>query len=274
MNKIRKSVIAGTWYPGTRSELFDLIKQYFNNVPDQNFTAEPFGLISPHAGYSYSGQTAAYGYSLLKDKNFDLIIIISPFHSMTFNSYLTTKADFFETPLGRVKVEQELLHELSEKIDLKFLSADEEHSIEIQLPFLQYIFDEFSLLPIMVGHRDVYRIDKISEYIFSIIQDKKALIIASSDMHHIDNYEQVKLRDEKAINTLKTFNVEKIRNFLSSPDCSICGNVPISILFELSKKFNAIQSKILNYTNSGDVTGIKSTGHYTVGYLSAVIYPG
>jgi len=271
MIQTRKSVIAGSWYPGTKNRLEQTLKDFFKNVELPSVDKEVVGLISPHAGYPFSGQTAAYGYSLLKDKKYDLVVIISPMHRMAFGKYITTTAHYYETPLGKVKVEQDLLKKLSDKIDLKFISDDNEHSLEIQLPFLQYTLKEFKLVPIMISMVDIFKLDEINNSLYEIIKDKNCLIIASSDFHHISNYQEVKERDKRAVEALKTFNIKNIKKILSEPETSICGKVPISILLEISKKLSASEIQILHQTNSGDVTGEKIPGQYTVGYVSAAV---
>ncbi len=271
MSKIRKSVIAGTWYPGTREKLNSTLKEYFSNVELPSIKQKIVGLICPHAGYPFSGQTATYGYSLLKNKKFDQVLIMSPLHRMALGSYLTTAADYYETPLGIVPVDQKLLQTLSRKIDLQFLADDNEHSLEIQLPFLQYILKEFNLLPLMISLINLFDTKEIVNSLYELIGDKNCLIIASSDFHHINNYEQVKERDKKVVAALKTFDIQKIKKILSDPECSICGKVPIVLLLELAKKLGATDIKILHQTNSGDVTGDISPGQYTVGYVSAAV---
>ncbi len=271
MNKVRKSVIAGTWYPGTKEKLNSTLDDFFSNVDLPPLDLDVIGLISPHAGYPFSGQTAAYGYSLLKNKQFDLVVVISPMHRMALGSYLTTTADYYETPLGKVKVEKELLKTLSNRIDLKFIANDNEHSLEIQLPFLQYLLKEFKLLPIMTSIIDIYNLDEISNSLYELVKDRNCLIIASSDFHHISNYQEVKERDKKVVEKLKTYNIQDIKEIFAAPDCSICGRVPITIMLEITKMLHAKALKILYQTNSGDVTGDKTPGQYTVGYVSAVV---
>ena len=271
MSKIRKSVIAGSWYPGSKDKLVSTFKDYFSNIDIPSIKKQVLGLISPHAGYPFSGQTAAYGYSLLQEKQFDLVLIMSPMHRMALGSYLTTSADYYETPLGKVPVDQKLLQVLSEKIDLKFLSDDNEHSLEIQLPFLQYVLKEFTILPIMISLINIFDITEIVNSLYELIKDKNCLIIASSDFHHIDNYQQVKEKDKKVVEALKEFNIKDVKQRLSDPECSICGKVPIALLLEISKKLGATEVKNQHQTNSGDVTGDTSPGQYTVGYVSAAV---
>ncbi|MFO7890255.1 MAG: AmmeMemoRadiSam system protein B [bacterium] len=271
MAQIRKSVIAGTWYPGTKEKLNQTLEDFFSNVDLSSIDKKVIGLISPHAGFPFSGQTAAYGYSLIKNNQYDLVVVISPMHRMAFGSYLTTTADYYETPLGEVEVEQNFLKKLSDKIDLKFIADDNEHSLEIQLPFLQYTLKKFKLLPIMISMVDIFNLNEIVNSLYEIIKNKNFLIIASSDFHHISDYQEVKERDKRAVKVLKTFNIKNIKEILSEPETSICGKVPISILLEISKRFDASEIQILHQTNSGDVTGEKIPGQYTVGYVSAAV---
>ena len=269
--QIRHSVIAGSWYPGDPSELRQTIDGYMRNVSDEEISGVVVGLISPHAGYIYSGQTAAYGYKQLQGQSFDAVVIISPMHRMAYDPYLINDSDYYETPLGNVPVDQELVQSLCQDVNAKLIKQDAEHSLEIQLPFLQSTLREFELLPIMVSHSDVFGCEDIVSSLTELLKDRKSLLIASSDLHHIENYEEVVRKDDEIVRALTSFDLEKIRKRLATPDCSVCGRVPISIVLETTRRLGANQLLVLQQTNSGDVTGRKHLGEYTVGYVSAAI---
>jgi AmmeMemoRadiSam system protein B len=268
---IRPSVIAGSWYPGDRNQLQRTIEGYFANVKTRAMGGRILGLISPHAGYAYSGQVAAYGYKQLIGQSYEIVVIVSPMHQMAIDRYIANEADYYETPLGKVAVAKDLLRLLQEKIGVSAIQRDAEHSLEIQLPFLQVALGEFTLLPIMVGHGDVFDCDDIVEALMTMMKGRDFLLVASTDLHHIDDYHEVVRKDAEVVKALSTFDLKKIRNVLARIDCSVCGRVPVSIVLDVTKRMGADKVVVLEQTNSGDVSGRKMPGEYTVGYLSAAI---
>jgi AmmeMemoRadiSam system protein B len=269
---VRPSVLAGTgWYPGNPKLLRKTIEQYFDRVTLPPVQGTILGLISPHAGFEFSGQVAAYGYKQLLKKQFDLVVVVSPLHRMFASHYMTTSASFYETPLGQVPVDTESLEALSEMIQLDFVSHDNEHSLEIQLPFLQVALGAFKLIPVMVGVKEMDSCEDIVNGLLKISLQKNVLFIASSDLHHISNYQEVVENDQKVIQTLAGFDLNTIRKTLRPMDCTVCGKVPISIVLDVTKRLGANHCQILKHSNSGEVTGETQPGQYTVGYLSAVI---
>lgn len=270
-DEIRASVIAGTWYPGTEEELKETIKGYFNRVKQHPIGGEILGLISPHAGYQYSGQVAAYGYKHVSKKSYDVVVVVSPLHQMAVGRYLVSSASYYSTPLGNVGIDKALIEAMRHEIDLKYIKYDGEHSLEIQLPFLQVALGDFSLLPIMVSHGDVYSCEDLVSTLTKNLSGKKALLVASTDLHHIPDYDEVRKKDRDVVEALSSFNLERIRDVFSQIDCSVCGRVPVSIVVDTAKRLGANRLEILHHTTSGDVTGDKTPGQYTVGYLSAVI---
>ncbi len=268
---VRRSVVAGTWYPGEPSMLQKTIKDYFDNVGDNRVEGRVVGLISPHAGYTFSGQVAAYGYKQIAGSSFDVVVLIGPIHQMLFGKYLISSADCYETPLGRVSIEKKLVEQLKDQIEITEVGSENEHSIEIQLPFLQVALKDFSILPIMVGLIDPYGVDDIVMSLSNVLKDKNFLLVASSDLHHISDYREVEKRDEELISALSRFDYEEIMDVLSRPDSTVCGRVPIAITISVAKRMGADRLHVLSHTNSAEITGQRIPGQYTVGYLSAAI---
>ena len=271
IKKIRRSVIAGSWYPGSQRALQKTIEDYFDRVKERTLAGKVVGLISPHAGYPYSGQVAAHGYKQISGQKYDVVVIISPLHQMAWGRTVIPDATHFETPLGLVPVNEDLVDRLSAEIHVERIRNDTEHSLEIQLPFLQVALKEFTLLPIMVGHGDVYGGEDIADALIGILKDKTSLIVASTDLHHIADYREVRRRDSGVVEALSSFKLKTIRDALSPSDCTVCGRVPVSIVVDVTQKMGATGLIVLSQTNSGDVTGERGAGQYTVGYLSAAI---
>jgi len=268
---IRPSAIAGSWYPDDPAELRGLIQKWIDKAAPTETEGKLLGLVSPHAGYVYSGPTAACGYKLLIGKTYDLVVILSPFHRFPPHSCLIQESSAYETPLGLVPVDQEESVRLADRIGARLIHHENEHSLEIQLPFLQTVLPSFRLLPIMIGTGNFDECNPLIEALADLAERKNALFIASSDMHHIEDYHAVVKKDQRVVQALSGFDPKRIREVFNDPECSVCGRVPIWIVAETCRRLGADRFIPLCRTNSGDVTGEKGSGQYTVGYLSAAL---
>ncbi|HHS14460.1 MAG TPA: AmmeMemoRadiSam system protein B [bacterium] len=267
---IRPSVIAGSWYPGDPKELRKTIQSFWEGMSIKPVSGKVRGLICPHAGFPYSGRIAAAGYWLIRDLNIDTVVILSPMHHWPPAAYIIHEADFYETPLGKVKVNQTLRKDLISAVRIQTVREENEHSIEIQLPFLQMAVPSFTILPIMIGTGDVSAGAELSEALSGILDKESTMVVASSDLHHLDSYEKVTRLDKEVVRVLETMNISEIRKRLERADCTVCGKVPIAVALEVCKSMGADRFKVLGQTNSGDVTGNRGN-EYTVGYLSAAL---
>ena len=271
-DRVRHSIIAGQWYPGTARELRRTVERYFADVEAISLDGEILGLISPHAGYAYSGQTAAHAYRQVQAASFDVVVVISPLHRLPLGRFAVTSADAYETPLGLVQLDQQRVDALGREIKINRVTFDGEHSLEIQLPFLQVALGEFSVLPVMVGDSSFEAATELGAALVKVLKGSRALIVASSDMHHIDDYAQVVGRDQVVVDAIASFDMTRIREALSPWDCSVCGRIPIFAMLTATQAMGANRIQVLHHTNSGDVTGIRTAGQYTVGYMAAVVY--
>ncbi len=269
---VRTSVIAGRWYPGQPDELRAQVSAFLGNVAAQPLAGELLGLIAPHAGYEYSGQTAAYAYRQVQGRAYDVVAIVSPAHGMAFSRFVTTSAAAYETPLGQVRLDGEQLAALEDQISLERVAYDDEHSLEIQLPFLQVALGDFGLLPVMVGRASFEAGEALGLALAQALEGKRALLVASTDLHHIPDYEQVVRRDRAVADAIATFDMARIRQALSPADCTVCGRVPVYAVLTAARALGADAVEILHRTNSGDVTGSRAPGQYTVGYMAAAVY--
>lgn len=271
-HRVRPSLIAGQWYPGSATELQQTIEGYFARVERSDLPGEPVALVSPHAGYAYSGQTAAYAYSQVRGKSYDAVAVISPLHRVPLGRFAVTDADAYATPLGEVSVDHDLVDALGERVPINRVGYDGEHSLEIQLPFLQVALGRFRLLPVMVGASSFDAGRQLGEALAQLLDKKSALLVASTDLHHIDNYQQVVRRDQVVVDAVGSFELDQVREALSPRDCTVCGRIPVYAVLTAAKALGASGAKVLYHTNSGDVTGVRSPGQYTVGYMAAAIY--
>jgi AmmeMemoRadiSam system protein B len=275
---IRQSVIAGSWYPGQPDALRRTLEGYLADAEKVELEGEVRALISPHAGYAYSGPTAAYAYKQLEDgPAFDIVAILSPLHQAYLGRFAVTKAGYYETPLGLVEVDAELVEALGKEVTLNRVGFDGEHSLEIQLPFLQQVLGTFTLLPVMLGEpltsgRGLATCRELSAALARLLRDRKALIVASTDLSHLYDYNDVVRHDRVMIELVERFDIEGLAQALMEGRCQACGGAPVVTALLAAQALGANRAKVLHYTNSGDVTGNRRLGSYTVGYMAAAVY--
>ena len=275
---IRQSVIAGTWYPGQPDALRRTLAGYLADVEKVELEGELKALISPHAGYVYSGPTAAYAYKQLEDgPAFDTVAVLSPLHQALLGRFAVTKASYYETPLGLVEVDAELVEALDKEVTLNRVGFDSEHSLEIQLPFLQHVLGNFTLLPVMLGEpltsdRSLAAGRELSAALAKLLRDRKALLVASTDLAHLYDYNDVVRHDRVVIELVERFDIEGLARALIEGRGQACGGGPVVAALLTAQALGANRAEVLHYTNSGDVTGNRRPGSYTVGYMAAAVY--
>jgi AmmeMemoRadiSam system protein B len=278
---VRRSVIAGSWYPGTEGQLRKTVQGYLDNVEKEELEGELIGLISPHAGYIYSGQVAAYAYKQLdgaslrqpfdraQDTAYDAVAVISPVHRMFVDRFAATSAAAYETPLGLVEVDAELVEAIDKEIGLARVPQDNEHSLEIQLPFLQVVLGEFKLLPIMMGDQELSSCQKLGTALAKVLKGKNVLLVASTDLSHFHNYDAAVRLDEVVLERVRAYDPEGLVKDLERRKCEACGGGPVIAVMLAAQELGANKAKVLKYMNSGDVTGDHSQ---VVGYMAAALY--
>jgi hypothetical protein len=271
-SEIRRSVIAGSWYPGSASALASKIDELMAAVDEGPLKGELKGLISPHAGYSYSGGVAAYAYKQLEGKGYPTVAVVSPVHQHYGGRYLVTSKKYYETPFGLVEVDTDLVRKLDGEVGLTFLEQDAEHSLEIQLPFLQHTLGDFKLLPVMMGEQSLGACKQLSAALTKVLRESQVLLIASSDLAHLHDYDEVVHHDRHVQRLVNDFDPERLASSLARNEAQACGGGPIVTVMLTAKDRGANRAKVLKYTNSGDVTGVRTPGQYTVGYLAGAIY--
>jgi len=270
--------LAGTWYPGSKKELESMLSKFFNNVElGKNKDIVPFGMISPHAGLVYSGPIAAYGYSLLKNSNFDTVIIMATSHRYNAGKVSIYNGDKVKSPLGTTKVDKEIAQKLIaanpdfESILQVFTGG--ENSFETQLPFVQYQLPDAQVVPIMTATSDYSLLDDLADVLISILEatDKKIAIIASSDMAHFHPYKETVSMDQHTIDLVLSMDIDKLKQEKRKGKCELCGFHAVYPFMKIMKHFGADKPVMLAYMNSADITGDKFSSHI-VGY-SSIVFP-
>jgi AmmeMemoRadiSam system protein B len=275
---VRQTVIAGSWYPGTKAGLTHTIDDYLGRV-----AAEPLvpgrliGLICPHAGYAYSGPTAAYAYHQLQGCTANTVVLMGPSHRAWVGDYAVSAEDAYETPLGLVPLDGDFIAALANRVPLARIRRDAEHSLEIQLPFLQRQLADFRLVPIMMSADDPAVARRLAGALADMVRDQpeslgRILLVASSDLHHIENYDQVVRRDQRVVDAVAAYDLEALTGVLMDRHSTVCGRMPILTVLHAGQALGADQARVLYHTNSGDVTGDREPGQYTVGYMAAALY--
>jgi AmmeMemoRadiSam system protein B len=242
-----------------------------NNTGGNSFSRSVVGLLCPHAGYLYSGMVAASGFfELAKDGLPKTVVILGPNHSGYGSGLSLIREGFWQTPLGNIPVDTKLADQLLSKLDL--LDVDEsahrfEHSIEVQLPFLQYLYgDMFKIVPLCFLMQDYTSAIEVGNTLFDVLtpHSDEVVVMASSDFTHYESAKQAEKKDHAALAAISALDAQRFYNVVEAQNISICGCAPIAALITYAKRFNA-QTELLNYHNSGDVSGNYAN---VVGYAS------
>ena len=273
MNKVREPAVSGMFYPASPEELKDQINFLMERNKPTRLFDDIVGIVSPHAGYPYSGGSAAVAFNVLKKVDFNTVIIISPSHSEYFQGICIYNGDAYQTPLGEVSINKDVRDRLVEESELIYTGIDghgSEHALEVQIPFLQIIKDEFSIIPIVIGDQRSINIDDLAKAL-SKVMDDKTVIISSSDLSHFHSKEEADRLDLIVENHITDFTFEELQSDLDNNNCEACGGGGIVALMKTAELLNKRNTFVLSRTDSGTVTGDYSR---VVGYLSAVIYGG
>jgi len=266
MMKIRKPAAAGMFYPSEADSLTTDIQAYLNSISlldDWN----PAGFIAPHAGYIYSGPIASYAYRHLTGLSFDKVVIVAPSHFDSFDGLSIYSGEVLETPIGQVDISVEDRDRWVE-IDGIFsseLGFRQEHSLEVQLPFLQHVLKPgWQVLPIMMGYQNREVID-LAEEILKTYFNQRSLVIISSDLSHYHPYNEAREIDLRFCKLVEENDLDGLWNAYDNRQVEACGFGPIyAFLSAISGREN-ISVKLLDYRNSGDTAGFKNQ---VVGYCA------
>ena len=266
---LRKSVVSGQFYPDSKSSIESMMKELIDESSEKK---EVFGVMSPHAGYVYSGKVAGEVYSQIQLS--DSFIIIGPNHTGYGSKYSIMTSGQWETPLGKVDVDSKLACQILS--NSSYLKEDEmahvyEHSIEVQLPFIQYLKKDFSFVPMILTEGDINIYRDIGMGIGKAIKlsGKKTIIVASSDMTHYEEHKVAKEKDRKAIEAVLNLDEEELLSRVREYDITMCGYIPTIVMIVAAKELGAKKAKLIDYKTSGDTSGDYSS---VVGYAGAVLF--
>ena len=269
MARVRQPAVAGAFYDADP----DVLRRHVDSLLDQargaTVKGSIKGLVSPHAGYIYSGSTAAVGYRLLRGKSYDAVILVGPSHREFFTGASIYPGDSYRTPLGDVPVHKEMRDELVKEggtIMLSDAGHRGEHCLEVQLPFLQRVLGEFSIVPIIIGNQRREFCLALGNALAKAASRRNVLLVASSDLSHYHPYDEAVKLDRQVIGLVEALDEKTMMDQIEEERIEACGGGPVVSVMHAAKLLGANRSQVLFYCNSGDVTGDKDA---VVGYLSA-----
>jgi AmmeMemoRadiSam system protein B len=271
MKHVRKPAVAGYFYPSDPDKIKKQIEALISEARLSGSYNNIFGIISPHAGYMYSGRTAAYGFKLLKDSSFKTVVIISPSHREYFPGVSVYNGDSYETPLGIVDLNLEMADKLTSNSRIIFRGIEghrEEHAVEVQIPFLQIALKDFTIVPVVMGDQGDMFVYELAEKLAETV-DNETLIVSSSDLSHYYSSEAADRLDSVVEKHILEFDYEGLQEDLKSRNCEACGGGTIVSMMKAASLLNKKKASVLNRSDSGDTTG---DHREVVGYMSAVVY--
>lgn len=270
---IRKPVIAGSWYPGNPEALKQEIESFLEQAAITEIPRKPVAIISPHAGYLYSGQVAAHAYKAIAGHEYSAVVVISPSHRLYLPFVSVWTSGAFETPLGTLEVDESLCEKLiatSGVFTDDTRPHDSEHALEIQLPFLQVVLGHFRLCPLIMGRQEPDACRELAQALHSSIEDPdNVLIVASSDLSHFHPAARAESMDARVARAVEGFDIDGLGRDLERSESEACGGGPILTALMYAQALSRTRSRVLKYAHSGHITGDNSS---VVGYLSAVIW--
>lgn len=275
ISPVRPSPIAGTWYEGNPRTLSQVVDGYLDKAEIPALTGEVIAVISPHAGHKYSGPVAGYAFATVRNQKFDLVAVLSPMHQPYYDSLLTTAHEAYATPLGNVPVDKDSTSDLDTRLrktlgeGLVPVAYDQEHSLEIELPFLQRaLASEFKLLPVMVRSQSARVSQELGEALAETLRGRNALLVASTDLSHFYTQKQAVAFDTEMLRRVEAFSPEEVFSAEEEKAGFACGLGALTAVLWAARGLGGDTVKVLRHATSGDVTGDYSS---VVGYGAAVI---
>lgn len=281
--KVRQPAVAGGFYPADPKELGKMLDEFLARAAVPEIRGPVVALVSPHAGYPYSGQVAAHAYALLKGKKVERVVVIAPSHFEAFAFASVYDGDAYATPLGNIPVDKDFAAKLAAMNPLLKLSdrghtprGQGEHALEVQLPFLQRVLGPFKLVPVVMGEQDYQTSRALGVALAKLLQGPTkasppsgTLIVASSDLSHYHSYNEAVTLDRKALAALEEWDYLSMSQNFQRGIWEACGGGPMVAAMIAAERLGANQAKVLKYANSGDVTGDKSR---VVGYGAVALF--
>ena len=275
--ELRPSPIAGRgWYEGDPRKLARQVDEYLSQADEPELDGEVLALIAPHAGHKYSGATAGFAFRCVQGCHFDLVAVISPLHRGDYSTspLLTTAHQAYQTPLGAIPVDHSSLFDLAKALEasqlkLAAVAYDEEHSLEIELPFLQRaLTGVFRLLPVMIASQEPADAYALGDALAQVLPGRNALMVASSDLSHFRTESEADKLDAEMLSQIGRFSPQGVFQAEFSGAGKACGVAAVAAVLTAAKALGGTRVHVLHHSTSGDVTGDHDS---VVGYGAAAI---
>ncbi|MFC1809562.1 AmmeMemoRadiSam system protein B [Candidatus Omnitrophota bacterium] len=268
---IREPAVSGTFYPSNAKKLTSLIQKYLNQATLKELPSDPFILISPHAGYIYSGPIAAHAFKQVEGKQYDTVVVIAFSHHVYYPGISIFNGNYYKTPLGNIPIDKEIVGELKARntwFTYYPQAHTKEHSLEVQLPFLQMTIPNLKIVPLVMCDMSQKSAQHLVDTLYPLIENKKTLIVISTDLSHYKSYNEAQRRDQKTIEIITSLSLEKCMDGVKGKKLDACGKGPLLAAVMLADMRGARNIDVLKYANSGDTAGDKSR---VVGYTAIAI---
>lgn len=271
--QVKRADLAGKWYSAAKNTLEVELRSYLEKATPHTIDGEIIAIISPHAGFVYSGPVAAYGFKAIRPEDIKTVIVVGFSHRRHYDGIALLEGDGFKTPLGVVRIDRKITEELikaNPKIYNYPIAFSGENSVEMEIPFLQMALKDFEIVLIAMGDQNFENCEILGKALYEVLKDKdKFLLVASTDMSHYLSYKEANKIDKRTISIIKEFDADKLYTESSLENHRLmCGYGAVCATMIASKMLGADKVEILKYANSGDTAGDKNR---VVGYLSAAI---
>jgi len=267
MTGVRRPAVAGSWYPGTAPALAAALDRHLSTTA-RDLQGDLVAIVAPHAGLMYSGPVAAHAYRLLRGRAFDVAVLVGPSHFVGFDG-VSVHTRGFETPLGVADVDSACAARLvgSTSLVRDYPAAHaREHSLEMQVPFLQHLAPGVPIVPLLMGYQTAETARALGEGLTTVLQGRRALIVASTDLSHYHDAVTAATLDRVVIDCVQRFDADALQGALDAQPDHACGGGPTVAVMRAARALGARDAVVLQYADSGDVSGDKTA---VVGYLAA-----
>ncbi len=267
---VRRPAVAGTFYPDSPADLASAVEHLIGcaTTPDQ--ADRPIALVAPHAGYMYSGPTAASAYALLNDVSVETVVVVSPSHREYFDGVSVFPGSAYETPLGEIPIDAGLREKLlaaSPLVRATRAGHGSEHAVEVHLPFLQKQLGQFRLLPLVMGDQSRATCFALGGALGTVLAGTSTMLVASTDLSHFHPAADAERRDRIVLDDLAAFDPECLMHDLEEGEAEACGGGPVVAVMIAARLLGARRMRVLSHTHSGIITGERDS---VVGYCAAV----
>jgi AmmeMemoRadiSam system protein B len=275
---VRRAAVAGSWYPGTASAVAAEVDSYLEAARAAPPPGRLVALVSPHAGLRYSGPVAAYGYGLLREVGGGpglTVVLVGPSHRAAFEGVAAHARGAWETPLGRAPIDEEVSQAILDADPAVFDDPGvhrDEHSLEMQMPFLQRLLPGLRIVPLVMGSQSRREVEALATALAKALTGRRALLVASSDLSHYRPAVVANRVDATVVDEVSRFDEEALMRRLETHDNVACGGGPVVAVMKAARALGADRATVLKYGDSGDV-GERDKSH-VVGYLSAALTAG